>query len=258
MVYQGLDKQQARAVWQPFFDWVEKFPQDFTFTSKPGFGSRPAQHWWDAEYRKQHSPDSIVADPRSGAPDFHVWWSDNQSEVGVYLHGYESVWLPASLLQENQQKKLADALFASTREWEVRLHCNKGLAGAPADAVAAAADTAMNPAVLDAFALAIIAGIGRPVYPGVAGHQPDPAAAHKDAAAIHRSMTALRKVVSQPGSYVSESNFFEDRWQQSFWGANYPRLLDAKKKYDPDGLFFVHHGVGSENWSADGFTRLDT
>jgi hypothetical protein len=30
----------------------------------------------------------------------------------------------------------------------------------------------------------------------------------------------------------------------------------VKKKYDPDGLFFVHHGVGSEDWSADGFVRL--
>ena len=29
-----------------------------------------------------------------------------------------------------------------------------------------------------------------------------------------------------------------------------------KDKIDPDGLFFVHHGVGSEDWSADGFTRL--
>jgi hypothetical protein len=27
-------------------------------------------------------------------------------------------------------------------------------------------------------------------------------------------------------------------------------------KYDADGLFFVHHGVGSEDWSADGFTRI--
>jgi iron(III) transport system substrate-binding protein len=24
---------------------------------------------------------------------------------------------------------------------------------------------------------------------------------------------------------------------------------------DPDGLFFVHHGVGSEDWSDDGFER---
>jgi hypothetical protein len=30
----------------------------------------------------------------------------------------------------------------------------------------------------------------------------------------------------------------------------------VKKKYDPSGLFIVHHGVGSEEWSADGFTRL--
>jgi hypothetical protein len=30
----------------------------------------------------------------------------------------------------------------------------------------------------------------------------------------------------------------------------------VEKKYDPDGLFFVDHGVGSERWSADGFTKL--
>jgi hypothetical protein len=69
-------------------------------------------------------------------------------------------------------------------------------------------------------------------------------------------MDELRKLVPSPGSYVSESNFFEPGWQQSFWGANYPRLLAAKNQYDPEGLFFVHHGVGSESWSADGFTRL--
>jgi hypothetical protein len=32
--------------------------------------------------------------------------------------------------------------------------------------------------------------------------------------------------------------------------------LAIKKKYDPSGLFFVHHGVGTEGWSADGFSRL--
>jgi hypothetical protein len=30
--------------------------------------------------------------------------------------------------------------------------------------------------------------------------------------------------------------------------------LTIKDRYDPDGLFFGHHGVGSERWSADGFT----
>jgi hypothetical protein len=30
----------------------------------------------------------------------------------------------------------------------------------------------------------------------------------------------------------------------------------VKKKCDPAGPFFIHHGVGSEEWRADGFTRL--
>ena len=45
-------------------------------------------------------------------------------------------------------------------------------------------------------------------------------------------------------------------WQQSFWGSNYKRLAAVKKRYDPEGLFFVHHGVGSEDWSDDGFTKI--
>jgi hypothetical protein len=55
---------------------------------------------------------------------------------------------------------------------------------------------------------------------------------------------------------VSESDYFLDDWQAAFWGTNYPRLARIKQKYDPDGLFFVRHGVGSEAWSDDGFTRL--
>jgi hypothetical protein len=38
---------------------------------------------------------------------------------------------PASLLE--QQDRLADTLFASTRHFEVQLHFNKGLAGASED-----------------------------------------------------------------------------------------------------------------------------
>jgi FAD/FMN-containing dehydrogenase len=81
-------------------------------------------------------------------------------------------------------------------------------------------------------------------------------AAPGDARAIARATAELRKVAPDAGSYVSESNFFNKRWQQDYWGEHYPRLRSVKKKYDPEGLFFVHNGVGSEDWSADGFTRL--
>jgi FAD/FMN-containing dehydrogenase len=256
MVSQGLDKPQAENVWQPFLDWVGGSPQDFTLAAAPVIGSMPARNWWDADYRRKNLPNTVHSDDRPGAPATHMWWAGNQNEVGIFWHGYQSIWLPASLLQKDRQQALAEALFAASRHWSVYLQFNKGLAGAPPEAITASRDTAMNPAVLDALALAIIAG-GRPAtYPGIPGHEPDLALARKEASRIDQSMAELRKIAPGAGSYVSETNFFEPSWQQSFWGPNYPRLQAVKAKYDPTGLFFVHHGVGSEEWSVDGFTRL--
>jgi FAD/FMN-containing dehydrogenase len=256
MVSQGLDKQQAENVWQPFLDWVRGLPQDFTFEEAPIIRRIPARNWWDADYRRKNLPNTLRTDDRSGAPETHFWWAGNQNEIGIFWHGYQSIWLPAVLLQADGQQRLADALFASSRHWFVYLQFNKGLAGAPLEAGAAARDTPMNPAVLDAFGLAIIAG-GRPLtYPSIRGHEPDLALARTEAGKIDQSMAELREIAPNAGSYVAETNFFENDWQRSFWGSNYPRLQAVKAKYDPDGLFFVHHGVGSEDWSSDGFTRL--
>ena len=45
---------------------------------------------------------------------------------------------------------------------------------------------------------------------------------------------------------VWETDYFEANWQDSFRSDNDPRLKRIKQKYDPDGLFFLHYGVGSE------------
>jgi FAD/FMN-containing dehydrogenase len=136
------------------------------------------------------------------------------------------------------------------------LQFQKGLAGAPPEAIAATRDTATNPAVLDAFVLVIIGSESAPAYPGLSGYSPDLANARHDAAQVARAMAELRKIVPEAGSYLNETSYFEPDWQKAFWGPNYPRLRQIKDKYDPDGLFFVHHGVGSEDWSADGFEKL--
>jgi len=114
----------------------------------------------------------------------------------------------------------------------------------------------MNPAVLNAFALAIVGDDQGPAYPGIPDHEPDVSKGRKAANTVRRCMSELRAIAPDGGAYVSESNFFESEWQRSYWGSNYPRLAAIKKKYDPTGLFFVHNGVGSEEWSADGFTKL--
>ncbi len=282
MVSQGLDREQSQRVWQPFLNWVKQSPSGYSISGPAGpiITGFPARRMWDAQWLGEHWPevvwprngnplpaiwDDIIVhvmhepqfkrDERSGSAPSDVWWSGDGGQVGWYIWGYESLWLPASLLASDSRMRLADALFAGSRHADIELHFNKGLAGAPPDAIAAAEDTAMNPAVLTAFALAIVADGQGPAYPGIPGHEPDVLKGRAAAKAIDQCVRQLRAVAGPSGSYVNETNYFEKEWQQTFWGDNYLRLTQIKQKYDPEGLFFVHNGVGSEEWSADGFTR---
>jgi FAD/FMN-containing dehydrogenase len=281
MMFVGLDAEQAKAIWQPFLDRLARSSDALSQEGRVVIGSIPARHYWDVQWWKEHWPE--IAFPRNGNPhnavldevllhvmgqpalDFdnrpgagpnQAWWKGDGGQVGWFIWGLESLWLPASLLESDAQERLAEALFASSRYSKVELQLSKGLAGAPSDAIAWAKDTAMNPAVLTAFALAIVGQSQGPAYPGIPGHEPSVDKGRLAAKRIDQCVNQLRAVAGETGAYVSESNYFEKGWQQAYWGSNYPRLAEIKRKYDPHGLFFVHNGVGSEQWSADGFTKL--
>lgn len=253
MMFAGLSQQEALAAWQPLLDYVAAHGKDVSWSSALQVRELPPNRLWDPAFFQQNAPQFMGHDDRPGAPADNVFWAGDGGEAGQYLYGYDSLWLHQKLLR--QPEELADALFSATRHWSVSLHLNKGLAGALEKEQQAAKNTAINPSVIEAFALAIISGGSGPAHPQAEGHTPDAGAAATGASDIKTAMAELKKLSPDGGSYYAESSYFELNWQRAHWGANYTRLRKVKKMYDPHGLFFVHHGVGSEEWSADGFTR---
>ncbi len=254
MVFQGLSAAQAKAAWAPLEAFVHDHPEDYKAQSPLLALALPARKFWNADFFRSLAPDAIVPDARPGANPQNFSWRGDDEQAAATWFSYASTWLPASLLKGEGPARLADAWFAASRHREVSLHLNKGLAGATAETLAASRETAMNPEVLEAFALAIIGGLGDTSYAPFAG--PDPADARAATVGTAHADEALRQVAPGAGSYLSECDYHMPDWQTRAWGDHYPRLAQIKRRYDPRGVFTVYHGVGSEAWSADGFTRV--
>ena len=62
----------------------------------------------------------------------------------------------------------------------------------------------------------------------------------------------LAAVEPDMGAYTNEADLNEPQWQKVFWGTNYPKLLEVKRKWDPHGLLRCNRCVGSERWDATG------
>ena len=87
----------------------------------------------------------------------------------------------------------------------------------------------------------------------------DDAAPWADMVAAQKRITdefvpQMEAVTPGSGAYVNEADFRQPNWQQHFFGPNYDRLLQIKRKWDPEGRFYAIRTVGSDAWgvAADG------
>ncbi|RGP69685.1 putative isoamyl alcohol oxidase [Fusarium sporotrichioides] len=58
------------------------------------------------------------------------------------------------------------------------------------------------------------------------------------------------------GTYMNEADFNEPNWKEVFYGSNWNRLVEIKKKYDPNSFFYNYKGVGSEAWTVEKNGRM--
>lgn len=56
----------------------------------------------------------------------------------------------------------------------------------------------------------------------------------------------LRELSPETGAYFNEADSYEVYWQDAFFGKNYERLREIKKKYDPSNTLWCRRCVGSE------------
>ncbi|KAF9260675.1 FAD-binding domain-containing protein [Marasmius fiardii PR-910] len=78
------------------------------------------------------------------------------------------------------------------------------------------------------------------------------------AAQIEAQRNELRGYIAtmealEPGapSYVNEGSLYEPNFKYTYFGDHYDKLLSIKDKYDPQELFVVASGVGSDRWDAE-------
>ena len=67
---------------------------------------------------------------------------------------------------------------------------------------------------------------------------------------------SLEALTPGSGAYLNEANFEQPNFEQTFYGSNYPKLLEVKRKWDPDNLFYARTAVGSESFVVEDDGRL--
>lgn len=66
----------------------------------------------------------------------------------------------------------------------------------------------------------------------------------RNALALQTSTAVQRLRSYGTGTYFSESDVLESKWQTAFFGNNYNKLLQIKTKYDPNSVLVVYKGIG--------------
>lgn len=223
-------------IWEPFLEKL-KLKGD-SFSDKFDLLNMKSADFYSKEYLAKK--DYINTDNN------YWWWKGDASQISVYWSGYSGRYLDKDLLLAENKDKLVDALFAASRLSNVELHVNKGMYNATKSAIERIKDTSMNPKVYNAASFVIVASATKDIYHKGSKDKELLEKARLKAKNVDKAYDIIKSLSPDSGSYANEASYFTKNWQEEFWGDNYAKLLEVKRKYDPTNIFTCHHCVGSE------------
>ena len=137
MTFQGLDEQQAEAVWQPLLRLGEVAAGGFLVSARAANHRRPgAASLGSGLPQGQRAAGDPVGRPAGRVAGQRVLVGQS-GEAGHVLYGFQSVWLPASLLEASRQQASPIRYLPPPSFDPIELHFQKGLAGASDEVIAA-------------------------------------------------------------------------------------------------------------------------
>jgi hypothetical protein len=242
MVYQGLTKAQVEKIWAPMH-------------AKLSILAISPAKMWDLAYWKKHKPEMVKPNFMRGSSAGQYWWAPDNDQVSMYWYAYSSWWLPLHLFKSDHIKKTVNVFYKASRIRPFSLHIQKGLAGGSNLALSSEKTTSVNPSLYDSATLVLMASGTNNYYPEIKGQKLNHNQAIRQRDKVSHAMSYFERLAPNAGSYANEGDYFQKNWQHVFWGANYARLYQIKQHYDPHGLFYCHHCVGSELWKSHGMCR---
>ena len=140
-----LTEEEMNLVWQPFWEWVDSRPQDFTYEfSALEF---PARSFWDTSFNVPLGfANPTPYDPKE--PERGFFWKANEGEISAYWMFYISRFLRMDQILDDTRlgmEKLV-ALVKGTGSG-IGIHTNKAQYGASEWAVKELEKTPMHPSI---------------------------------------------------------------------------------------------------------------
>jgi len=69
-------------------------------------------------------------------------------------------------------------------------------------------------------------------------------------------MPKIEAITPGSGSYMNEADFRQEEWEDVFFGSNFEKLEEIKRKYDPENMFYILKGIGSNKWDVSKEGRM--